>query len=160
MLVKATSRRCQARVARALTGVACSGIGLQSVMRISFRSGRQDAKLRSVPATHCADLLTARENLRCCNVRSYQKECDKALCYLTTDRGAPCALYPAIKRSVVCTSTVLRYPLPPPSDKNKDKQDANRFRLDSAQLICRFFVDRRCSSRLLVERGQNALASK
>jgi hypothetical protein len=37
--------------------------------------------LESVPATHCADLLTARENLRCCNVRSYQKKCDKALYY-------------------------------------------------------------------------------
>src|SRR5258706_16047666 len=87
--VKAASRRSRARAARALTGVACSGIGLQSVMRISFRSDRRDAKLGSVPTTHCADLLTVRENLRCCNVRSCQKKCDKALYYLTTGRGAP-----------------------------------------------------------------------
>jgi hypothetical protein len=73
------------------------------------RSDRQDAKLGSVPTTHCADLLTARENLRCCNVRSCQKKCDKALYYLTTDRGAPCALYPAIVRSAVGASPILRY---------------------------------------------------
>jgi hypothetical protein len=101
-----------ARKARALTGVGWSGIGSQSVMRISFRSDRQDAKLGPVQATHCADLLTARENLRCCNVRRCQENCDKLLHWLTTDRGAPWALYPAIKRSVVCASPVLRYPSP------------------------------------------------
>src|SRR5271155_2838479 len=77
-------------------------------MRISFRSDRHDAKLGSVPATHCADLLTGGENHRCCNVRSCLKKCDKALYYLTTDRGAPCAFYPAIKRSKSRASLVLR----------------------------------------------------
>ena len=64
----------------------------------------------SVPTTHCADLLTARENLRCRNVRSNQKKCDKALYYLKTDRGAPCALYPALVRSAVCAASILRCP--------------------------------------------------
>src|SRR5271166_2246756 len=86
--------------------------------------------LGSVPATHCADLLTARENLRSCNVRSYQKKCDKALYYLTTDRGAPCALYPAIKRSVVCASPVLRYPSP---NRRRTKTRTSRTRAGSAR---------------------------
>jgi hypothetical protein len=47
----------------------------------------------------------------------------------------------------------------PPSDKNQDKQDASRFGVDLAQLISRVFVDRRCSSCLLVDRGQNAGAA-
>jgi hypothetical protein len=76
----------------------------------SFRSAHQDAELGSMPSAHCADTLTAREILRSCNVCSYQEKCDKALYYLTTDRGAPCALYPAIKRSVVRASPGLRYP--------------------------------------------------
>src|SRR5579863_3073716 len=120
--VKAVSRRSRAREPRALTGVAWSGIGLQSVMRISFRSDRQDAKLGSAPTTHCADLLTARENLRCCNVRSCQKKCDKALYYLTTDRGAPCAFYPAIKRSVVCAPRVSPEP---PLKYDQTKKSSN-----------------------------------
>jgi Group II intron, maturase-specific domain len=41
----------------------------------------------------------------------------------------------------------------PPSDKNQDEHDASRFRADLAQLICRFFVDRRCSSCLWAGRG-------
>jgi hypothetical protein len=78
-------------------------------MPISFRLDRHDAKLGSAPTTHCADLLTARENLRCCNVRSCQKKCDKALYYLTTDRGAPCALYPAITWSTSCAPSIVRH---------------------------------------------------
>src|SRR5205085_12367278 len=105
-------------------------IGLQSVIRISFRSDRRDARLGSVPATHCADLLTSRENLRCCNVRSYQKKCDKALYYLTTDRGAPCAFYPAIKRSVVCIAPVLRC-----SSANCDEAKIGKSRFRAA-LVC------------------------
>jgi hypothetical protein len=77
-------------------------------MRISFRSDRHDAKFGSMPATHCADLLTGGENHRCCNVRSCPKKCDKALYYLTTDRGAPCAFYPALKRSMSRASPVVR----------------------------------------------------
>ena len=86
---------------------------------------RQDAELGSVPATHCADLLTARENLRCCNVHSCQKKCEKALYYLTTDRDAPCALYPAVKRSVVCASPVLRY-RSPNRDRTKTRTSSTR----------------------------------
>ena len=47
----------------------------------------------------------------------------------------------------------------PLSDKNQDKHDASRFRADLAQLISRVFVDRRCSSCLLVDRGQNGGAA-
>ena len=95
-------------VARASTFPIAAEALNECVMRISFRSDRQDAKLGPVPATHCADLLTARENLRCCNVRRCQENCDKLLHWLTTDRGAPFALYPAIKRSMSRASPVLR----------------------------------------------------
>jgi hypothetical protein len=47
----------------------------------------------------------------------------------------------------------------PPSDKNQAKQDASRFSADLTQLICRVFVERGCSSCLVVDRGQNAGAS-
>ena len=47
----------------------------------------------------------------------------------------------------------------PPSEKDQDKHDASSFRVDLAQLICRVFVDRRCSSCLLAGRGQNAGAA-
>jgi hypothetical protein len=129
--VKAVSRRSRARKARALTGVGWSGIGLHSMMRISFRSDRQDAKLAPVPATHRADLLTARENLRCCNVRRCQENCDKLLHWLTTDRGATLRLYPAIKRSIVCASPVLRYPSP---NRHRTKTRTSRRRAGSARI--------------------------
>ena len=129
--VKAVSRRSRAREPRALTGVDWSGIDLQSVMRISFRSDRQNARLGSAPTTHCADLLTARENLRCCNVRSCQKKCDKALYYLTTDRGAPCAFYPAIKRSMSRASPVLR-------NSSTSCDQAKSGSASQEQIACRF----------------------
>jgi len=107
---------------------------LQSVMRILFRSDRHDAKLGSVPATHCADLLTAGENHRCCNVRSCPKKCDKPLYYLTTDRGAPCAFYPALKRSTCCASSVVRC-----SSTNCDKAKIGKSipRADLVLFLCR-----------------------
>jgi hypothetical protein len=37
-----------------------------------------------------------------------QKDCDKPLYCHTTDRGAPCVFYPAIKRSVVCALSFVR----------------------------------------------------
>jgi len=40
------------------------------------------------------------------------------------------------------------------ADKNQDEHDASRFRVDLAQLICRFFVERRRSSCLLAGPGR------
>ena len=142
--VKAVSRRSRARKARALTGVGWSGSALPSVIReiVPIRSPGRQVGLGAT--THCADLLTARENLRCCNVRSCQKKCDKALYYLTTDRGAPCAFYPAIKRSVSapCWScAIVRQTAV--GQKTRTSIERPGFRVDLAQLICRFFIDRR-----------------
>ena len=92
--VKAVSRRSRARKARALTGVGWSGSA----------SIRADVSA----TTHCADFLSAKENPDSCNVRLSQKNCDKLLHCHTTDRGAPCAFYPAIKRSMSRASPVLR----------------------------------------------------
>ena len=137
MLVKAASRRSRARAARALTSVACSGIGLQSVMRISFRSDRQDAKLGSMPTTHCADLLTARENLRCCNVRSYQKKCDKALYYLTTDRGGALSCYQPV--DVLCLVSRALFFDRLRSGKNREEHHESRFPASFVPSMCRLF---------------------
>ena len=57
--------------------------------------------------THCADLLSAKENLDSCNVRRCLKSCDKSLHCHTTDRGAPCAFYPAGSRSLALCSLEL-----------------------------------------------------
>ncbi len=103
--VKAVSRRSRARKARALTGVGWSG----SVIPNADRSAHQ---VRSVSAAHCTDFLSAKENPDSCNVRRCQKNCDKLLHYLTIDRRAPWSLYPAIKRSMVCASPILRHPSP------------------------------------------------
>jgi len=156
MLVKAASRRSRARAARALTGVACFGIGLQSVMRISFRSDRQEAKLGSVPATHCADLLTVRENLAMCahSRKSAIRPC--TISRPTAAHLAPLSCYQAVG-GLRLAGPALSF-AEPPSDKNQDKQNTSRFRADLAQLISRVFVDRRCSSCLLAGR-QNAGAA-
>ena len=58
---------------------------------------------------HCADLLSAKENPDSCNVRRCRKNCDKSLHCHTTDRGAPCAFYPAIRRSASPASSVVRH---------------------------------------------------
>lgn len=39
----------------------------------SYRSAHQDAKLGSVPSTHCADFLSAKENSDSCKVRAKQQ---------------------------------------------------------------------------------------
>ncbi len=92
--VKAVSRRSRAREAASLDG--------RRLVR-----HRLDTR-RYLGNTHCADLLSAKENPDSCNVRLSQKSCDKLLHCHTTDRGAPCAFYPAIKRSMVCASPVPR----------------------------------------------------
>lgn len=64
----------RARAARALTGAGWSGSGLQSADGgTSYRSAHQDAKLGSVPSTHCADFLSAKENSDSCKVRAKQQ---------------------------------------------------------------------------------------
>src|SRR5260221_7055695 len=57
--------------------------------------------------------------------------CNKPLHRHTTDRGAPCALYPAIKRSVVYASPVLRYPSP---NRHRTKIRTSRTRAGSARI--------------------------
>jgi len=116
--VKAVSRQSRARKARALTGVGWSGIA---------------SICADVSATHCADLLSAKENPDSCNVRRCQKSCYKSLRCHTTDRGAPCAFYPALKRSVVCASPVLCYPSPN-CDRRKVKPTAPV--VNSEQIRC------------------------
>ena len=63
---------------------------------------------RAASLAHCADMLSAKENPNSCKVRPCQKSCDKSLHCHTIDRGAPWALYPAIKRSMSRASPVPR----------------------------------------------------
>jgi hypothetical protein len=102
--------------ARALTGVGWSG----SASPDPTAGQRQ---VGAAPLPRCADMLSAMENLVFRKVRLCQKSCNKPLHRHTTDRGAPCALYPALKRLVVCASPVLRYPSPN-CDRRKDKPTA------------------------------------
>jgi hypothetical protein len=88
---------------------------------------------RAASLAHCADMLSAKENPNSCKVRPCQKSCDKSLHCHTIDRGAPWALYPAIKRSVVCASPVLRYPSPN-CDRRKDKPTVPA--VNSEQIRC------------------------
>jgi hypothetical protein len=103
--VKAASRRSRAREARALTGVGWSGSASPGPTAGQRQVG-------TAPLPHCADMLSALENSDSRKVRPCQKSCNKPLHRHTTDGGAPCALYPATKRSVVCASPVLRYRSP------------------------------------------------
>jgi hypothetical protein len=130
--------------ARALTGVGWSGSASPGPT-----VGQRQVGAAALP--HCADMLSAMENSDFRKVRPCQKSCSKPLHRHTTDRGAPCALYPALKRSVVCASPVLRYPSP--------NRHRTKTRTSGTQLISRVFVDRRCSSCLLVDRGQNTGAA-
>jgi hypothetical protein len=112
---------------------------------------------RAASLAHCADRLSTKENPNSCKVRPCQKSCDKSLHCHTIDRGAPWALYPAIKRSIVCASPVLRYPSP---SRHRTKTRTSRTRAGCARIwrswISRVFVNRRCSPCLLAGRGQNA----
>ena len=84
-----------------LTGVGWSGSGLPSADgRTSPDHGARTLSLRSFPFAHCADFLSAKENSDSCKVRPRQESCDKPLECLTTDRGGPCAFYPAVQSSV------------------------------------------------------------
>jgi hypothetical protein len=121
-LVKAASRRSRARAARALTGVAWSGIA-------SPGPTARQRQVGAAPLPHCADTLSAMENSDFRKVRPCPESCDKPLQCHTTDRGAPCALYPAIKRSVVCASPVLRYPSP---NRHRTKTRTSMTRAGSA----------------------------
>jgi len=106
----------------------------------------QQRQVRSVSAARCTDLLSAKENPDSCNVRRCQKNCDKLLHCQTIDRGAPWALYPAIKRL-----PKLRPAVPAPSfamvrsGKSRAKRSGSRPRADSLQPLCRSLVDRRAS---------------
>jgi hypothetical protein len=53
-------------------------------------------------------MLSAMKNSDFRKVRPCQKSCNKPLHCHTTDRGAPCALYPAIKRSMFRVLSVVR----------------------------------------------------
>jgi hypothetical protein len=107
-----------ARKARALTGVGWSGSASPGATAGQRQVG-------AAPLLHCADMLSAMENSDFRKVRPCQKSCNKPLHLHTTDRGAPCALYPAIKRSVVCASPVLRYPSP---NRHRTKTRTSRTR--------------------------------
>jgi hypothetical protein len=106
----------------------------------------QQRQVRSVSAARCTDLLSAKENPDSCNVRRCQKNCDRLLHCQTIDRGAPWALYPAIKRL-----PKLRPAVPAPSfamvrsGKSRAKRSGSRPRADSLQPLCRSLVDRRAS---------------
>jgi hypothetical protein len=89
---------------------------------------------RAASLAHCTDMLSAKENPNSCKVRLCQKSCEKSLHCHMIDRGAPWSLSPAIKRSVVCASPVVRYPSP-----NCDQAKARR----SAQAAD--FVQTHCS---------------
>ncbi len=112
--------------ARALTGVGWSGSA-------SPGPTAEQRQVCAAPLPHCTDMLSAMENSDFRKVRPCQKSCNKPLHCHTTDRRAPCALYPAIKRSVVCASPVLRYPSPN-RDRRKDKPTAPT--VNSEQIRC------------------------
>ena len=124
--VKAVSRRSRARVARALTGVDWSGSAIPSADRSATPS--QIGLCRTLHRP-----LERKGELGFCNVRRCQKNCDKPLHYLTIDRRAPLALYPAVKRSVVGASPALRYPSKLRSGKSQAKRPGSRLRADSLQ---------------------------
>jgi len=87
------------------------------------------------------------------NVHSYQKKCDKTLYYLTTDGGAPCALYRAISGRWSAprrSCSILRQAA---IGQKPGQAEREQFRADLAQLISRVFVDRRCSSFLSSNSG-------
>ena len=130
--VKAVSRRSRAREPRALTGLGWSGSGITSADRSLKR------QVRSTSATHCTDLLSAKEDLVSCNVRRCQKNCDKLLHCQTIDREAPWSLYPAIKRSMSRASPVLRNSSP---NCDEAKNGKSIPRADSLLLWCRRYAD-------------------
>ena len=121
--VKAISRRSRARKARALTGVGWCG--------------------SASSAAHCTDPLSAKENPDTCNVRRCQKSCDKSLHCLTTDRGAPCAFYLAIKRSMSRPSPVLRNSSKSCEEEKIGKEHhRSRFRAGFVLSMCWLFSER------------------
>jgi hypothetical protein len=115
------SRRSRARTARAVTGDGWSGSA-----SLAPTAGQPQVGAASRP--RCADMLSAMENSDFRKVRPCQKSCSKPLHRHTTDRGAPWALYPAVKRSVVCASPVLRYPSP---NRHRTKTGTSRTRAGS-----------------------------
>jgi hypothetical protein len=77
--------------------------------RLAKRDGEATPSSGSASAPHCTNLSSAKENMVSRKVRPCQKSCDKSLRCHTIDRGAPCALYPAIKRSTSRASTLTRH---------------------------------------------------
>ena len=133
--VKAASRRSRARSSASLDGRRLvRQRRLPSVMRDMVAIGSPATpSCGSAPATHCADHCERHRKIyAACNVRTCQKKCDNASALsCATDRGAPCAFYPAIKRSVVCASPVLRYPSP---NRHRTKTRTSRTRAGSARI--------------------------
>ena len=118
---------------------------------------QRQVRFRSASAAHCTDLLSAKENLVFCNVRQCQENCGKLLHWLTTDRGAAFARYPAITRLAVSSSSFLRHS-PPSCDryKNQTEHPCRRFRAGSWKSICRILGDRECVRPRKIERSQGA----
>jgi hypothetical protein len=126
--VKRRSRRCWSRPPAGEAGRA-EGASLDG--RRLVRQRAQQRQVRSASAAHCTDLLSTKQNPDSCNVRRCQENCDKSLRCHTTDRRAPWVLYPAIKRSVVCASPVLRN-----SSTSCDQAKSESASLE--QISCRF----------------------
>lgn len=96
---------------------------------------------RAASLAHCAVLLSTKEDLAFCNVRRCQKNCDKVLHYLTIDRGAPWSLYPAIRRSVVCASSILRCSSINCDEKKQEEHHKSTLRAHFVHSICRLVGD-------------------
>ena len=75
--------------------------------RLARRNGAARPN-RAASLAHCADMLSAKENPNSCKVQLCQKSCDNSLHRHAIDRDAPWALYPAIKRSLISSSRILR----------------------------------------------------
>jgi hypothetical protein len=174
--VKAASRRSRARIARALTGVGWSGSDA------SKRSWLGCVVMCSAVAldcesdgTHCVSRKQRLSAIRKLGMGIQSErtllKLPKSGSHLVLTQCAdidsranrpskPCLLL-SCYQAVGCLR--LAGPAPsfakPPSDKGQDKRDTSRFSADLAQLICRVFVERRCSSCLVVDRGQNARAA-
>jgi hypothetical protein len=110
--------------ARALRGVGWSGSA-------SPGPTAEQCQVGAASLPHCADMLSAMENSDFRKVRQCQKSCNKPLHRHTTDRGAPCALYPAIKRSMSRTSPVLR-------SSSTSCDQAKSGSASQEQIACRF----------------------
>jgi hypothetical protein len=110
--------------ARALTG----GAGPAAPRQAQLRG---NAKFGVAPLPHCADMLSAMENSDFRKVLPGQKSCNKPLHRHTTDRGAPCALYPAVKRSMSRASPVLR-------NSSTSCDQAKSESASQEQIACRF----------------------